>query len=74
MAESYSDYMNIRHPQYWMVIPTGATMPLGTTADAWTLVKTRPADHLSEGGRTLVDSEGYVIIRVNVTLEELCAL
>lgn len=74
MAESYSDYMHVRRPEYRMVIATGGPMPKGTRTEDWTLLKTRPADRLSEGGRRIVDEEGYAIIRVHVSLGELRTL
>ncbi|MBB3396161.1 hypothetical protein [Rhizobium sp. BK060] len=74
MAETYSDYVHIRHPDYRMVIATDAMMPDGLQRDDWRLLKVRPADRLSAGGRKIVDDEGYAIIRVHVSLNELRAL
>jgi hypothetical protein len=74
MAQNYCDYRNKRSPDYWLVVPDGAPMSAGLREEDWELVRRRPADGLSDGGRQQVDDEGYAILRFNVTLEELKAL
>ena len=74
MAEYYCDYRNKRLPDYWLVVPDGASMPAGLREEDWELVRKRPSHGLSDGGRQQVDDEGYAILRFNVSLDELQAL
>ncbi|RJT26119.1 hypothetical protein D3227_37540 [Mesorhizobium waimense] len=74
MAEHYCDYLYKHLPAFRLVIPKDGPMPPATTADDWQLVRNRSASQLSVDGRDQVDSEGYAIIRVNVTLGELLSL
>lgn len=71
MAEYYRDYRNRRVPDYWLVVPDGTPMPLGLREEDWELVRKRPSNGLSAGGRRQVDDEGYAIVRFNIPLEEL---
>jgi hypothetical protein len=74
VADVFCDYNHKRLGAYWLVVPDGVPMPEGIRAEDWELVRKRPADRLSNSGRKQVEDEGYAIIRVNVSLEELKSL
>lgn len=74
MSDFYCDYIFKARCEYRLVVGQDRAMPEGTVASDWELVRTRPAELLSEDGRKQVDDDGYALIRVNLTLDELSQL
>jgi hypothetical protein len=67
----YRFFVHVRHPSYRLVTRADAPFPSGTSEDEWRLTRSREADDVNAKVREAVDSDGYLLFRIGLSLSEI---
>jgi hypothetical protein len=67
----YRFFVHVRHPSYRLVTRADAPFPSGTSEDEWRLTRSRQADDVNAEVREAVDSDGYLLFRIGLSLSEI---
>ena len=67
----YKFFAHVRQPSYRLVIRTDAPFPSDTSESEWRLTRSRRADDVNAEVREAVETSGYSLFRIGLSLSEI---